>query len=47
MPGCIEVSDNGDVWSLCADTDEEIKAWDCPINTVLNIPCETEDKPKE
>jgi hypothetical protein len=40
LPGCMEVTDNGDVWEMCADDQATADAWFCPLKTVLGQSCE-------
>ncbi len=41
IPGCFEVTDKVDTWSVCQTADGEGDTWICAIKTVLGIPCET------
>lgn len=41
IPGCFEVLDKMDSWSLCEEVPGDADLWVCAVKTALGIPCET------
>lgn len=41
IPGCFEVLDKMDTWSLCEETAGDADLWVCAIKTALGQECET------